>query len=185
METFTAPRQFVQHPNFLQDRGESHAKLDYSAIDPPIIDIVRGFSRISFCFTLQCCWGHFLYAGNQDPLNIEPLPPLEDKEYVEYRIAYLAVCIQESIPGGQLLDRLADIASIDREYVQFGSADWFWERQVNSYALQVEPERFKDQDKCRLAYEEAVHVQNVRTMFFNQLRSLLLNREGRLNPSHQ
>lgn len=31
------------------------------------------------------------------------------------------------------------ITAIEPDYLQFGSADWFWERWLNSYALQVEP----------------------------------------------
>ncbi len=36
---------------------------------------------------------------------------------------------------------LRQIPAIDPEYIQFGCAEWFWEAQVNSYALQVEPMR--------------------------------------------
>jgi len=37
-----------------------------------------------------------------------------------------------------------------------GSADWFWERWTNSYALQVEPARYMTADEAILQSEEAL-----------------------------
>jgi len=70
--------------------------------------------------------------------------------------------------GKQLLQDLKKITKIDPEYTQFGSADWFWRRQVNSYALQVEPERYKTEDQCRLSVQEALYVEKVRNQFFKE-----------------
>lgn len=173
METFTEPREFVTNSHFYQQRWESLQKLELSGIDPPIIDIIRGFSQLQYCFTLQSCFGHFLYPGNTDRFNIEPLPLENDIESVEYRIAYLAICIEDSIPGKELFDNLAEIPSIDPEYIQFGSADWFWERQLNSYVLQVEPMRYMTRDRCLIDYKEALHVEKIRNQFINQLMRLL------------
>ena len=39
----------------------------------------------------------------------------------------------------RLFNALKEITIIDPENVQFCCAEWFWKRQVNSYALQVEP----------------------------------------------
>ena len=69
------------------------------------------------------------------------------------------------------------ITAVDPENIQFFCADWFWERQVNSYALQVEPDRFKDQDRAKLDYAEALKVEKVRNEFFTSL-STLLKRAG-------
>lgn len=173
METFTEPRAFVKNSHYHKQRRESLQKLDLSNIDPPIIDIVRGFSKLQYCFTLQSCYGHFLYPGNRDPDNIKPLPVENGIESVEYRIAYLAICIEDSIHGKELFDNLGEIPSVDQEYIQFGSADWFWERQLNSYALQVEPMRHMTRDRCRIDYKEALHVEKIRNQFFEQLTTLL------------
>ncbi len=63
--------------------------------------------------------------------------------------------------------------AIDPDYVQFGSAEWFWERYANSYALQVEPARYKRKDEAILEQAEALHVQQIREFFFSKLRELL------------
>jgi hypothetical protein len=68
---------------------------------------------------------------------------------------------------------LREITSVDPQYIQFGSADWFWERQLNSYALQVEPEEHMTLDKCRIDYLEALHVEQVRNRLFDELTRLL------------
>jgi len=74
METFTKPKESVDNPNFQEQRQESLGKLDINSIDEPIIDIVEGFSRLSYCFTLQSCYGHFLHDFQKDPHNIKALP---------------------------------------------------------------------------------------------------------------
>jgi len=58
---------------------------------------------------------------------------------------------------------------------QFFCADWFWKRQPNSYAVQVEPDRFKYKDKAILSYKEALHIERVRNVFFSRLNQLLEN----------
>jgi hypothetical protein len=153
--------------------------MDLTGIDSPINDLVRGFSKLQYCFTLQSCFGHFLYPSNRDPVNLEPLPLVNDIETVEYRIAYLAICIEDSIPGKELFDNLAEVPSVDPEHIQFGSADWFWERQLNSYVLQVEPDKHMTWDKCRIDYGEALHVEKIRNQFFKELTTLLRKRQGK------
>lgn len=176
METFTSPRVFVKNTHYQKQRQESLIKLDLNCIDPPIIALIRGFSKLKQCFTLQSCYGHFIYPGNLDSDNIKPLPVESSIESIEYRIAYLAICIADSTLGKELFANLAEITLIDPEYIQFGSADWFWERQLNSYSLQVEPKRFLTQDRCRIDYEEALHVEKIRNQFFKQLSEMLQNR---------
>lgn len=178
METFTAARAFVMNPHYDEERGASLRKLDFSGIDPPIVEIVKGFSGLSYCFTLQSCYGHFLYAGQIDTHNTEPLPLDESIENVEYRIAYLALCIEDSPAGRDLFDELGEITSVDPEYIQFGSADWFWERRLNSYALQVEPKKHMTQDRCHIDYQEALQVEKARNRFFDELTTLLQKRLG-------
>jgi len=174
METFTALRDFVNNPHYHKQRQEYLGKLDISTIDAPIVDIVSGFAKLPYCFTLQSCYGHFPYTNQNNHRNTEPLPTSDSISSVEYRIAYIALCIQNNDSGRSLFSDLSEVSSIDPEYIQFGCADWFWERQVNSYALQVEPERYMTLDKTPLIdYREALHVQNVRNEFFSELRKLV------------
>ena len=70
-------------------------------------------------------------------------------------------------------EALSNIKLADPENIQFCSAEWFWKRQVNSYALQVQPDRFKDKDRAFLDYKEALHIEKVRNTFFVQLQELL------------
>jgi hypothetical protein len=176
METFSALREFVDNPRYHQQRQVALKSLDLSSIDPPIVEIVGGFAKLPYCFTLQSCYGHFLYTRQTNPLNIEPLPLTEGIRSVEYRIAYLALCIEDTKPGRVLLDELREVPSIDPEYVQFGCAEWFWERQVNSYALQVEPNRHRTKDSVRVNYQEALHIEQIRNQFFAQIKKIVQKR---------
>jgi hypothetical protein len=92
---------------------------------------------------------------------------------VEYRIAYIAFCIENSLLGRELFEALKEITAIDPENVQFCCAEWFWKRQVNSYALQVEPDRLKGKDTAILDYKEALHIEKIRNEFFIRLYELL------------
>jgi hypothetical protein len=51
--------------------------------------------------------------------------------------------------------------------------DWFWERQVNSFVLQVEPERHRRRDSVEVGYREALRMQDIRDRFFRHLNELL------------
>ena len=68
---------------------------------------------------------------------------------------------------------LAAIPALDPANIQFGCADWLWERQANSYALQVEPDRFKQEDKAVLPYDEALAVEKARDKVFHGLKMAL------------
>jgi len=142
-------------------------------IDAPIVQLVNGINQLPYCFTLQCCYGHFVYAGQDDPYNLELLPGTDIIARVQYRIAYIAFCIENSDLGRQLINALKEVALIDPENIQFCCAEWVWERQVNSYALQVEPDRLKDKDTAMLDYSEALKIEQIRNKFFVQLENLL------------
>ena len=92
---------------------------------------------------------------------------------VEYKIAYIALCIENSKQGKFIFQYLRNIPSIDPEYIQFGCAEWFWERQVNSYTLQVEPKRHMTKDRLSVDYWEALHIEKVRNKFFTELSKLV------------
>ena len=82
-------------------------------------------------------------------------------------------CIDNNDAGKDLLKSLQETTFINPEDVQLCSADWFWERQVNTYALQVMPDRFKTRDSALLDYAEALHIEKTRNAFFTRLREML------------
>ena len=175
MKTFTKLKAFVDDPHYYEKREESLRKLQICTIDAPIVEIIKDFAKLPYCFTLQSCYGHFIHKGQENPKNIEPLSlsNFDKSSSIEYRIAYIAMCIQNNDFGKQLLQDLKKITKTDPEYIQFGSADWFWRRQVNSYVLQVEPERYKIEDRCLLSIQEALYVEKVRTPVFKELKNLV------------
>lgn len=172
METFVAPKPFVENPRYEKDRRDALEALDLSSIDEPIVDIVAGFRAVPHCFTLQCCFGHFVRGPEQDPRNLDSLPNDVDRP-VRYRIAYFGFCLENSRRGRALRESLARVPAIDPDCVQFGSAEWFWKQYANSYALQVEPIAHELRDEVVLEPEEALHIQKVRDLFFGELRTLL------------
>ncbi len=172
METFVEPHEFVKSTGYVRDRGHVISAFAPQSIDASILDVVLGFAKLPQCFTLQSCCGHFIWAGQLDPDNLTVLPA-QDIGSVRYRIAYVALCIENSTMGARLREALEGIQAIDTAYVQFGSPDWFWEQYPNSYALQVEPERFMAKDEVVIAHREALHVQRVRDEFFKRLRDLV------------
>jgi len=106
LETFTEPKELTENPQFAGQRQESLAAFSNAEIDAPIIEIIENFNKLPFCFTLQSCYGHFLYDGQGNPLNLEPLPVSKTMARVEYRIAYVALC-----PDQGTADRLATFLS--------------------------------------------------------------------------
>jgi len=181
VETFTELKDFVDNPHFHEQRRQCLAKLDLSAIDMPIAKMISGFAKLTCCFTLQSCYGHFVHNG-QDSHTMEPLPASESITTVTYRIAYIAICIENSEPGGELFHDLRQLPAIDTEYIQFGCAEWFWTQQVNSFALQIEPKRFMTQDTAVIDYEEALHIEKTRNRCFKTLNTLVQRRLDQDKP---
>jgi hypothetical protein len=163
----------VDNPLYPVQKREALDGLTDECIDMPIRDLVKGFNRLPYCFTLQCCYGHFVYSGQQDPCDIEPLPTGATIGKVRYRIAYMAFCIENSAEGRSLFESLKAIPAVDPENVQFGCAQWFWNRQVNSYVLQVEPDRFKREDTAIIDFNEALHIETIRNECFSSLVGLI------------
>ena len=172
METFTEPKELVINPHYQDQRKNILAGLSDEMIDAPIIDLINGFNKMSYCFSMQSCYGHFVYNDQKDPYNFEPLPISDTIDRVEYRIAYICLCIENSDLGKRLLEALNEITAIDPENIQFCCAEWFWRRQINSYALQVQPDRFKHKDQAKLDYREALHIEKIRNEFFIQLQEI-------------
>ena len=172
METFTLPNEFVNNPQYDQDRNAALATLDIESIDEPIAAFIADFTILPHSFTLQSCYGHFLYTPEQDVHNLDSLPS-DASGMIKYRIAYIAFCIQNSPLGKSFYNRLTRIPAAAPDFIQFGSADWFWMRYHNSYVLQVVPRQFMTKDEVTINHEEAVHVQKCRDLFFIKLRELL------------
>jgi hypothetical protein len=178
METFTAARALVRNDGYEADRLEALAALDLSAVDPPILDVVEAFRPLPHCFTLQCCYGHFLTTAGRDEHSLEPVAD-GFSGTIRYRIAYVALCLDAGGRGRALLEKLSRVPEIEPAHVQFGSADWFWDQWPNSYVLQVEPASHRFKDRAVLTAGEAMQTQRVRDRFFDELRRILEEEAGR------
>jgi len=179
LETFTELKDLAENPHYQVQKQKSFSNLNDAMIDTPIVDLINGFNKLPYCFTLQSCYGHFVYNGQKDTHNLDPLPAKEIIDQVQYRIAYIAFCIENSASGRRLFEALRKITVIDPENVQFCCAEWFWEKQINSYALQVEPDRFKRKDTAIIDFKEALHIEKIRNTFFTRLYELLENTKER------
>jgi hypothetical protein len=176
LETYVAAKNLVHNPHFSEQRQKALIDLDRASIDEPISDLITRLANLPYCFTLQSCYGHFLLDDQSDPHNVERLPTLNHPINVEYRIAYLAVCVKENQSGRLLIKDLSKLCLREPQNIQYGSAEWFWERQINSYVVQVEPERHQTKDRCVISYQEALHLERVRDRFFNELDLLVEKR---------
>ena len=173
METFTKTKELVPGSNFNEQRNIALKNIDYNEIDIPIIGLIKNILKLDYCFTLQSCYGHFLYQGENNQYNIKPLPIINKNISINYRIAYIAICIRDNREGKTFLKNLTSLTLINPEYVQLGSAEWFWQRQINSFVLQVEPERFIDKDRVTVDYKEALSIEKVRNQFFIKLNEII------------
>jgi len=173
LETFTKIKKIEKNPNYYEQRQRSINNLDISVIDKPIIELIELFLKLPYCFTLQSCFGHFVYNDQRSKHNIEKITVSNNIKYIEYRIAYIALCIQNNKSGKKLFEELAMVPQIECKYIQFGCAEWFWKRQINSFALQVEPERYSARDNAFIEYEEALHIETTRNKFFKKLRDII------------
>lgn len=177
MKTFTEPKELEENPRYHEQRRRTLAGLRDEMLDAPIVGLINGFNGLPYCFTLQSCYGHFVYRGQKAPHNLEPLPMTDTISEVQYRIAYIAFCIEHSDSGRGLFKTLSEIPATDPANIQFCCAEWFWKRHVNTYALQVEPDKWKHEDKVLLDYEEALNIEKVRNRFFVHMKELLRRQE--------
>jgi hypothetical protein len=175
MKTLTGIRRLQENPGFSAQRERYLRHLDLRSIDGPISALISRFARLEYCFTLQSCWGHFLWGNQRDPYGVFKLPPRGSGD-VEYRVAYLALCLDTGEEGRSLFQELEAVPAIDPETVQFGCALWYWERQVNSYVVQVAPHRHRNEDRFWIDYREALHIQDVRDRFFEHLEQIVERR---------
>lgn len=178
METFVPPRPFVADPGYGRDRQRALATLRDDALDAPIAGLVRTFNRLPHCFTVQSCYGHFVWRQGQAERNLDPLPRL-DPGPILYRIAYVFLRLEDSPAGRGLRQELARVPDIAPDCVQFGSADWFREEHPNGYALQVEPARLATRDQATVGHAEALRIEEVRGRFFEELARVARMKAGR------
>ncbi|MBF0225574.1 MAG: hypothetical protein HQK76_08985 [Desulfobacterales bacterium] len=176
METFTEVKNFVEDNSFDENRRKYLNEIDIYSIDKPILDLIKGFSNLPYCFTLQSCYGHFLHKYQSNPNDTEPLAMSNKIVDVDYRIAYIAICIENNYLGRELYDELKKIPEFEPDYIQFGCADFFWNEIVNSYVLQVEPKKFMTKDIISIDYNESLHLETVRNQFFTKLEKLIQKR---------
>lgn len=178
MKTFTNPKPFTSHPGYVSDREKTLRELEKEirngSIDPPLLPMIRECITVPYFFTVQCCFGHFVHDMEKDTENLISPSMYKDKiEIVRYRIAYFAICIQNNIQGREMFSDLEKLAAGNPDYIQFGSADWFWERIVNTYCIQLEPERFKCEDTGMIGIGEALHIEMLRKDFFERLTEIM------------
>ncbi len=173
MLTFTEVKDIINNPNYLKQREKAIKKMDINTIDAPLTELIKDFIKLPYCFTLQSCYGHFLHSNQNDPNNVCLLQFSDNITTVEYRIGYIALCIQESEIGKILINDLISIEAIDPEFIQFGCAEWFWKCQVNSFALQIEPRRYMTKDRVNIDYHEALHIEKIKNMVFDELKEVI------------
>ena len=173
METFVKAKPFVWDLDFRTSRAKALRNMDLSDIDEPIAGLIESFTLVAHCFTLQSCWGHSVHDGQPDPHGCETLAGYSDDTQIRFRLAYIALCLENSRPGHDLREELCSLVSIDPACIQFGSAEWFWKQHVNSYVLQVEPERYKDLDYCTIGIEEALYLEKLKARIFQEIRKII------------
>jgi hypothetical protein len=179
VETFIEARELAPNPGYAEERRRTLAAIEWDGLDAPVVDVVRAFEPLPYCFTLQCCHGHFLTETGQDAHDLAPLPEGYGGA-VRYRIAYVAFVVEPGELGRAFLDRMSRVPTlVDAAYVQFGSAGWFWDQWVDSYVLQVEPAAHRFKDQAVLTAGEALRTQRVRDEFFEELRQLLAEERRR------
>ncbi len=173
MQTYITSKNLVEHTNYKKQREDTLRRLDMSKIDPLLTDLIKSFNSIPYCFTLQCCSGHFFNDFHRLDNASDFLFDPEKSNTIQYSIAYIAVCIRNCLLGRRLIEGIKKIASMDPEYIQFGCAQWFWQKTVNSYVLQVEPQKYLDKDIINIEYSEAICVMKARDLFLVKLKDML------------
>ncbi|MEW6338121.1 MAG: hypothetical protein ACOY3Y_01975 [Acidobacteriota bacterium] len=168
MESFAAPVDLVESARYEHDRKAALTGFDLDGIDAPIRDL----ARLPHCFTMQCCWGHFVCRPGPRSHALEPVPE-DHVGPVRHRIAYLALCVENSAPGRRLLGALRQLTETDTSLVHFGSPGWFAKSGPSTYAAQVEPVLSRLEDEAVLTRDEALLVKCLRDRFFAALRGVV------------
>ena len=180
METFAGPKPFVDNPEYERNRCVAletlRSLIATGRIDPHLVDLMTLFSRVSHCYTIQSCFGHFVHERESDEHTTARLAPYQGMvSTVFYRIAYLAFVLEKSENGFVLCRDLRTLALQNPGYIQFGSAGWFWEQSVNTCQIQVAMEQEKEKDSFWVTYDEALQLENVRDLLIHDIATIARN----------
>lgn len=172
METSTAPKPFENYPDFQAAKKFALNSLDVTQIDDPLVSLINDLNKLPYLFTLQCCHGHFLTTDIREISDFDLLSTIDK---IEYRLAYIAFCIENSSLGREFAQHLENIPlSVNPSLVHFCSAQWFWDQWVNSYILQIMPQRFIDKDNAVIDCHEANKIKQARDSFFLFMKDFTL-----------
>ena len=103
METYITPQPCEDYPGFQTDRQLALKSLDVALLDAPLVDLINDLNTLPFLFTLQCCHGHFLTTDNEAISTSEMWGTLPT---VEYRLAYIVFCFENSPQGKEVAKKL-------------------------------------------------------------------------------
>ncbi|HUV61029.1 MAG TPA: hypothetical protein VMW71_02540 [Thermoplasmata archaeon] len=81
----------------------------------------------------------------------------------------MAFCVQNTPSDLRLFKDPKYVAEEDSEYIQFGSASWFWNRSMNSYVLQAELVRHSSEDSFDVGTAEAARVEAARGTLYAKI----------------
>lgn len=161
------------NPDFADQRRAALKSFARADIDPPIREVMQAVNRLPWCFSLQCCWGHFVTAQNPDQHNLARLTPDTPDQTCHYRISYLALCLDTGPDARDMLEEMRAVPdALGPDLAQFGCAEWFWKQWVNSYVLQVQPRAMAHLDSMDLGLEQALQVQEARDRFWPMIGNL-------------
>lgn len=139
-------------------------------IDPPLVELHELFSRVPHGYTIQSCFGHFVHEWEPDEDTTASLAPYNGMvQTVFYRIAIIAFVLEKSKKESMLCHDNRTLTVKCPEYIQFGSAGWFWVLSVKSCQIQVAPEQEKQIDCFWVTYKEALLLENFRDVLIREL----------------
>jgi hypothetical protein len=181
VQAFTEPRIPEPNQDFARQREEALVRLDLEGLDCPLRDLVSRLAEMPCCFPVESCCGHYAILDGGRRRVFDSLPPLNGSTTsVLYRVAHVALCLDDSPSGRDLLRELRAVPAIAPERVQFGCVDHLWERQINTFVLQVVPWPHRFVDDVLLLPAEATEVEEARRWFFNRLDDLVRDLRERL-----
>ncbi len=72
MKTFAEPKKMVVNSCFQEQRQQCLMDFTCETIDAPITKLIQTINSYTYCFTIQSCYGHFVYQGQNDSKNLKP-----------------------------------------------------------------------------------------------------------------
>lgn len=185
MDTYCPAKPLTVDPGYGARRRKAQAALDPKTLDPPMAPLVAAFNRLPYCYTLQCCHGHVVVPGQGLPEHWQRLPVDDPPAKAFYQLAYVALVVRNDPAGRNLPRGMALVAARALDFMQMGSAEWFWggQGEVNSYVLQVSPRRCQDRDQFEMTRSEALEWLAAREKFMAGLEELAQGELERLGAN--